>query len=423
MIRHLLKLIWKQRRLNAWIAAELFLVFLLLAYIMDYFITIGYASLMKNPYNIKDTYQVMLAVLPESSSKYIHYDEANKQQQVVADYLTLVDRIRQHPLVEQVSLSNMSVPYTGNYRNISMGKDTSSVYYCQILEVSPSYFEVFRIHSRDGESPSDLANVFTDKSMIISRRMAKQHFSNREAKGQTLYIYSGGNQEKYRIAAVLGAMKRDDYSREEAAAYLPLTPSAISGMDEQTLRSLDICIRVKPGINSSEFKENFLREMQQQLSVGNFLLYQITSFEEFRTTQYLVNGQTDAIRYRVSFMVFLLMNIFLGIVGTFWLRNEGRKSEIGLRMAVGSTRKQVLGMMIGEGWLLLTVVAVPAVILCVNLVKMEFISTNIMGVTFLRVFSGLLLTYVFMALVIMLGAWYPAYLSSRIAPADTLRNE
>lgn len=423
MIRHLLKLIWKQRRLNAWIAAELFLVFLLLAYIMDYFITIGYASLMKNPYNIKDTYQVMLAVLPESSSKYIHYDEANKQQQVVADYLTLVDRIRQHPLVEQVSLSNMSVPYTGNYRNISMGKDTSSVYYCQILEVSPSYFEVFRIHSRDGESPSDLANVFTDKSMIISRRMAKQHFSNREAKGQTLYIYSGGNQEKYRIAAVLGAMKRDDYSREEAAAYLPLTPSAISGMDEQTLRSLDICIRVKPGINSSEFKENFLREMQQQLSVGNFLLYQITSFEEFRTTQYLVNGQTDAIRYRVSFMVFLLMNIFLGIVGTFWLRNEGRKSEIGLRMAVGSTRKLVLGMMIGEGWLLLTVVAVPAVILCVNLVKMEFISTNIMGVTFLRVFSGLLLTYVFMALVIMLGAWYPAYLSSRIAPADTLRNE
>lgn len=423
MIRHLLKLIWKQRRLNAWIAAELFLVFLLLAYIMDYFITIGYASLMKNPYNIKDTYQVMLAVLPESSSKYIHYDEANKQQQVVADYLTLVDRIRQHPLVEQVSLSNMSVPYTGNYRNISMGKDTSSVYYCQILEVSPSYFEVFRIHSRDGESPSDLANVFTDKSMIISRRMAKQHFSNREAKGQTLYIYSGGNQEKYRIAAVLGAMKRDDYSREEAAAYLPLTPSAISGMNEQTLRSLDICIRVKPGINSLEFKENFLREMQQQLSVGNFLLYQVTSFEEFRTTQYLVNGQTDAIRYRVSFMVFLLMNIFLGIVGTFWLRNEGRKSEIGLRMAVGSTRKQVLGMMIGEGWLLLTVVAVPAVILCVNLVKMEFISTNIMGVTFLRVFSGLLLTYVFMALVIMLGAWYPAYLSSRIAPAHTLRNE
>lgn len=423
MIRHLLKLIWKQRRLNAWIAAELFLVFLLLAYIMDYFITIGYASLMKNPYNIKDTYQVMLAVLPESSSKYIHYDEANKQQQVVADYLTLVDRIRQHPLVEQVSLSNMSVPYTGNYYSMPMGKDTSSVHYCQRLEVSPSYFEVFRIHSRDGESPSDLANVFTDKSMIISRRMAEMHFPNQEAKGQAINTYSEGKQEQYRVAAVLGTVKRDDYSREEAAAYLPLTPSAISGMNEQTLRSLDICIRVKPGMNSSEFKENFRREMQQQLSVGNFLLYQITSFDEFRTTQYLVNGQTDAIRYRVSFMMFLLMNIFLGIVGTFWLRNEGRKSEIGLRMAVGSTRKQVLGMMIGEGWLLLTVVAVPAVILCVNLVKMEFISTNIMGVTFLRVFSGLLLTYVFMALVIMLGAWYPAYLSSRIAPAHTLRNE
>ena len=80
-------------------------------------------------------------------------------------------------------------------------------------------------------------------------------------------------------------------------------------------------------------------------------------------------------------------------------------------------------MMIGEGWLLLSLVAIPAVIICVNLAKMEFIGTNIMDITFLRIFFSLLLTYLFMALVILLGAWYPAYLSSRIAPADTLRSE
>ncbi|WP_289834290.1 FtsX-like permease family protein [Parabacteroides goldsteinii] len=132
---------------------------------------------------------------------------------------------------------------------------------------------------------------------------------------------------------------------------------------------------------------------------------------------------TDAIRYRIAFMAFLIFNIFLGIIGTFWFRNEYRKSEIGLRLAVGSTRRQILQMMIGEGWLLLSLVAIPAAIICINIAKMELIDTNVMPVTFFRVFAGLISTYLLMAFFITLGAWYPAYLSSKIAPADTLRAE
>ena len=163
--------------------------------------------------------------------------------------------------------------------------------------------------------------------------------------------------------------------------------------------------------------------MREQLNIGNFLLSRVVPYTDLRNKLYLTNGVTDAIRYRVAFMVFLIFNIFLGIIGTFWFRNEYRKPEIGLRLAVGATRSQILQMMIGEGWLLLSLVAIPAVIICINLAKIEFIGTNIMDITFFRIFSGLLLTYLFMALVILLGAWYPAYLSSRIAPADTLRSE
>jgi hypothetical protein len=37
-------------------------------------------------------------------------------------------------------------------------------------------------------------------------------------------------------------------------------------------------------------------------------------------------------------MAFLLINVFFGIVGTFWLWTENRRSEIGLRMAIGSSK-------------------------------------------------------------------------------------
>ena len=40
---------------------------------------------------------------------------------------------------------------------------------------------------------------------------------------------------------------------------------------------------------------------------------------------------------RFWMMGFLLVNILLGIVGTFWFRTQHRRGELGLRVAVGST--------------------------------------------------------------------------------------
>ena len=80
MIHHLLKLLWKQRRQNAWIVAELFLVFILLWYIMDYFTTIGYANSVDSAYDIKDTYQVRLTTVPQSSPNYIQYKHTERRE-------------------------------------------------------------------------------------------------------------------------------------------------------------------------------------------------------------------------------------------------------------------------------------------------------------------------------------------------------
>lgn len=419
MIQHLLKLIWTQRRQNAWIVAELFIVFILLWYIMDFFITFGYTASIDSAYDIKDTYQVQLASIPESSPLYVRYEEG--EQQAAADFLSILERIRQHPQVESVCVSNMSAPYCASYRDIRLSKDTIQTNDCHFMEVTPSYFEVFRIHPLAGGEPSQLAKALNENSVIISRKFAQDEFPGEQAKGKILYLKD--NNEEFLIGDVCGPLKRDDYRPEEYAAYLLLSNSDLAQMNEGVLSQFEISIRVKPGLNQRDFIQSFQQDIREQLSVGNFLLYKVRSFDDLRYTLYLSDGRMDEIRYRVAFMIFLVFNIFLGIIGTFWFRNEYRKPEIGLRLAVGSTRSQILRMMIGEGWLLLSLVAIPAVILCINLAKMEFIGTNIMHITFFRIFFGLLLTYLFMAFIIMLGTWYPAYLSSRVAPADTLRSE
>lgn len=421
MVQHLLKIIWHQRRQNGWITAELFLVLVLVWYISDYFITFGYTASIDYACDIRDTYQVRLATVPETSPEYIRPEE-RESGAIVADYRSLIDRIRQYPSVRHLSISEMSAPYSPGYRNTSMGQDSASSRSTQVFVVEPSYFDVFRVCPLSGGAPDKLKEALTEHSMILSRKAAATHFPDGNAQGKTIY-YHDDAPVLYRIGDVCGPLKRDDYSREEEAVYLLLSPSYLAAQSESSLRQLEISIRVDAGVDPHTFMTGFRREMQQRLRAGNFLFYEIRSYDDLRHTLYLNNGVADAVRFRIAFMLFLSVNIFLGIIGTFWFRNESRKAEIGLRMALGSSRRKILRMMIGEGELLLAVAAVPALFVCLNLVKIEFPSTAMMDITPLRVILGLAATYLCMALVIALGTWYPAYLSSRIAPADTLRNE
>jgi hypothetical protein len=64
MIKHLFKIIWNQRSGNGWIILELFLVFILLWYIVDFFTVLGVTATTPNGFEIKDTYLVKLSVRP-----------------------------------------------------------------------------------------------------------------------------------------------------------------------------------------------------------------------------------------------------------------------------------------------------------------------------------------------------------------------
>ena len=66
------------------------------------------------------------------------------------------------------------------------------------------------------------------------------------------------------------------------------------------------------------------------------------------------------------------MNIFLGVIGTFWFRTQQRRREVALRMAMGSSRQGVFLRLMSEGILLLTLAAVPAVIIAFNVGMAEW---------------------------------------------------
>ena len=122
-------------------------------------------------------------------------------------------------------------------------------------------------------------------------------------------------------------------------------------------------------------------------------------------------------------MLFLLVNVFLAVIGSFWFRVNRRKEELGLRMAMGSSRTGLLRFTITESLLLLTLAALPALFICGNLMYADLVSASAADERLLRFFEVSLITWLLLAFIIVLGVWYPAQKAARIAPADALRAE
>ena len=75
-------------------------------------------------------------------------------------------------------------------------------------------------------------------------------------------------------------------------------------------------------------------------------------------------------------VIFFVFNVFIGLMGTFWFRTRHRRSEIALRMAMGSSRGRIRWQLLGEGLLLLALASIPALMICINMVMADVTFTE-----------------------------------------------
>jgi len=199
-------------------------------------------------------------------------------------------------------------------------------------------------------------------------------------------------------------------------------------------KQTDFCVRVKPQADKN-FIVTFRKEMGERLKVGPFELVTITPISELRASYF--KGTKDSINAILVVIIFLLINVFLGIVGTFRFRTNARRGEIGLRCAMGSSKNKIRQLLLSETFMILLLASIPATILALNL-QMFGIVTKL-GVPIIEdteMFSGAakqsmllpnvityLITFVMMLAIIWLGTWYPAKKAAEIQPAEALHNE
>ena len=107
----------------------------------------------------------------------------------------------------------------------------------------------------------------------------------------------------------------------------------------------------------------------------------------------------------------------------FWYRTRKRRCEIALRMAMGSSRAQVMRYFLAEGMALLLLAAVPAVVVAFNVQMADLTVHTLVDVSWERFAGCFLGAMALLACIIVLGIWYPARRAMLVQPAEALHDE
>jgi putative ABC transport system permease protein len=202
------------------------------------------------------------------------------------------------------------------------------------------------------------------------------------------------------------------------------------GRNKTSLQRVQIAIRIAPEADT-DFAKRFMKDMKSQLEIGPYYLSTVTSFQDIKADYIERNGISDQLKSIYAITAFLVINIFLGLIGTFWYRAQARRSEIGLRIAMGATRRNVRRMMSLETLFLLFIASVIAVNICINIGQNEVVGAfdipvgdrTLTGSGIEQDFLNYALTFLFLGAVSLLAVWYPTHQASVVPPAEALRDE
>nr|WP_320059351.1 FtsX-like permease family protein [uncultured Bacteroides sp.] len=421
MNKKLLKQIWNERRINVWLWVELLLVSVVLWYVVDTSYTTLSTYFEPRGFDISNTYLINIDALTAKSPDYI--DPSTRTIKPGEDLLQIVERLRHLPDVEAVSVSINSYPYNGSNSGFSARLDTMRVWgICR--EVTPDFLRVFRYEGANGESPDQLAALLNENNFIAGENLLTRDYGlkGKDILGRSFYL-NDDTIKTWPLVAVTHPVRYGDFRSTYESRYIIILfdQNTIADFNEVRVRQCEVCLRTHDN-SAPGFIDRLRAISNSQFRVGNLFLGDIQSMQNIRTMFQM--DDMNELRNQAWGIGFLLLNIFLGLLGTFWFRTQQRRSEIALHISCGSTHKQAFIRLMGEGLLLLVLATIIALIIDFNLAYAEY--TNSMNGTTLapvRFVVTSFITFLLMALMIVIGIWFPARQAMKIQPAEALREE
>lgn len=402
---------------NTWLALELLVVSVVMWYVVDYIYTRVATLAEPKGFDIEHCYLIEIGLLTDKSPDYIPNRSDEEQQKDVQEML---DRLKHRSDIEAVSLSQNSYPYNGSNSSGAVQYDTlrSPGWTIRSL-VTPDFVRVFRYRGTRGETPDQLAAMLEDDSRFLASDNLYGYYNIplTSLVGKPFHLF-GDTTKTVTLGAALQNVRYSDYDQARSS-FRMVYKLPLGWMS--SAKDLEWCVRVRPD-RDHDFIERLKADSEKLYRVGNIFIAEVRSFADIRDN--FQRSRDSALRSHLAGIGFLLLNIFLGLLGTFWFRTQQRRSEMALHKVHGATGQAVFCRLLSEGLLLLALVTPLALLIDFNLAYMELNSWyNGTTLEWDRLLLCAALSFAGMALMIAIGIAIPARKAMQVQPAEALHDE
>ena len=383
-MRKILNNLWSQRTNNVWLFLELIVVcFVAWTQLDPIIVRLYYRSLPSGidgdrmvvanilstrPYDIADNSMTQ----EERDNQYWKREaEYGEEANVIKRQLLALDGVEQASIADPVMgiyarTDLFSSP--GGFSNMlryAWQNDTVLAYdicYAQ----DEHFFETYGIQPIAGCNTSkELSDI--KSGWIVSQSLAEHFFSSAEAAiNKELKAASFvGIDWSQPIVAVVHDVHVSEKDYNTWAIYS--NNGTIRHGGSQNL----IVLRLKAGVNPRRFAEEQNYNPWNYAS-DNYAVASFTAYDDIGSARNRFAAPTLSYDFnlQIATAVFFLINLCLGVIGTFWMQTKRRTEESGIMRAFGATRRRVMLMFLAEGWVLATVSMFIACVLYLNYVKM-----------------------------------------------------
>jgi predicted permease len=281
-------------------------------------------------------------------------------------------------------------------------------YNAQIRPVSPGYFVTLQIPLKQGRDFNDRDNETTPGVTIVNEVFARRFWPNESPLGKRIRY----GKDWLWIVAVCGSIKHSGLDvAPDAEIYVPY-PQTSTGALTFVGRQLNFAVRSSAPASVASSVGAAIHSLDPALVV------------RVNTMESLINDSIAQPRFRTwligVFSIFALTLACLGIYGVIAYLVTQRYKEIGIRMALGATRANILQLILARTFKLTALGILAGLIAAFFLSR--FLSSILFGIT-----AHDAITFVAvpacLVVIALLAGYLPARRATRVDPVTSLRYE
>jgi predicted permease len=345
-----------------------------------------------------------------------NYPDVAKQQ---AFFTATVQNIRRVPGVDSAAIAG-SLPLAAEAGNVPITVEGQSLFAkansaapvakAKSYIVGPGYWQTMQIPLIRGRVFADSDTSDMPRVAVVNLAFANHFFANGDAIGRRFNVQAGDQEQPVWLNIVGIVEDVKDWvgqPTDDPQIYRPFLQSTQNEMTfviRTRAQATDIASAVRAAISSIDQDQALTRVMTMSQLI-----------DEGGAAGDRVMGQLLGI-----FAALALILAAVGIYGIVAFLVTQRTQEIGIRLAVGATRRNILVLLLSDGLKLAAIGAVPAIVVALMLPRLF---TSMFNGFHVNPASTWIAAPVVLLLTTIAATYFPAYRATKLDPLSALRRE